>query len=121
MLLTHSLLCLYFYLRLPQPKCKTLQLALNFLSSTWADSSGLLDGIPSTQHVDCTTQLDASNLAERALNSAVCDTEKDVKQHWFQYQLLRNATHHWSPHLAIDPIIHNSQAYEYIFKTEVSS
>ncbi|RMC15464.1 hypothetical protein DUI87_07656 [Hirundo rustica rustica] len=40
-----------------------LTIGLDFLSFTWADSSGFLDGIPSIQHVDCTTQLDASNLA----------------------------------------------------------
>ncbi|KAK4824261.1 hypothetical protein QYF61_012527 [Mycteria americana] len=56
-----------------------------------------LDGTPSLQHVDCTTQLGViSKLAEGALNPTVPVADKD--------RPLRNVTHHWSPlgHGAID-------------------
>jgi len=45
--------------------------------------------------------------AEGALNPTVRVSDKDVKRCQFQYQPLRNTTHHWSPlgHHAID---HNS-------------
>jgi len=57
-----------------------------------------LDGIPSLQCVDGTTQLGVtSKLAEGALNPNVHVTNKDIKQCWSQYQPLRNATCHWSP------------------------
>ncbi|KAK4829762.1 hypothetical protein QYF61_006486 [Mycteria americana] len=57
-----------------------------------------LDGIPSLQHVDRTTQLGViGKLAEGALNPTVHVTNKDVKQRWSQHRPLRNATHHWSP------------------------
>lgn len=81
------------------------------MSFTWAHSSGLPDGVPSIQHVEFTTQLDVSNLAERVLDPTVHDTDKDVKQPQSQYQPLRNAIHHWSLHLAIDPVMDKSQAY----------
>ncbi|KAK4832903.1 hypothetical protein QYF61_026546 [Mycteria americana] len=64
-----------------------------------------LDGIPSLQRVDSTTQLgDVGKLAEGALNPTVHVTDKDVKQRQSQYQPLRNTTHHWYPlgHRAID-------------------
>ncbi|KAK4823457.1 hypothetical protein QYF61_002293 [Mycteria americana] len=67
-----------------------------------------LDGIPSHQCVNRTTQLGVvGRLAEGALDPTVHVTDKDVKQHWSQYQPLRNATCHWSPlgHRAVD---HNS-------------
>ena len=45
-----------------------------------------LDGIPSPQHVDCTTQLGViGKLAEGALNPTVHVHDKDVRQHWSQY------------------------------------
>ncbi|GAB0195895.1 hypothetical protein GRJ2_002054800 [Grus japonensis] len=57
-----------------------------------------LDGIPSLQHVDHTTQLGVvSKLAEGALDPTVHVTDKDVKQCWSQYRPLRNATRHRSP------------------------
>ncbi|KAK4827202.1 hypothetical protein QYF61_015230 [Mycteria americana] len=53
-----------------------------------------LDGIPSLQHVDCTTQLGVvSKLAEGALNPTAHATNKDVIQCWSQSRPLRNATH----------------------------
>ncbi|KAK4808881.1 hypothetical protein QYF61_007996 [Mycteria americana] len=67
-----------------------------------------LDGIPSLQRVDCTTQLGVvGKLAEGALNPTVHVTAKDVKQCQSQHQPLRNAACHCSPpgHRAID---HNS-------------
>ncbi|PKU40461.1 hypothetical protein llap_9237 [Limosa lapponica baueri] len=58
----------------------------------------LLDDIPSIQCVDRTTQLGVvSKLAEGVLNSTVHVSNKDVQQHWSQFQPLRNATHQWSP------------------------
>ena len=46
----------------------------------------LLEGIPTLQHVDHTTQLGAiSKLAEGALNPTVHVADKDVKQHRSQY------------------------------------
>ncbi|GAB0205260.1 hypothetical protein GRJ2_002991600 [Grus japonensis] len=57
-----------------------------------------LDGIPSLQCVSCTTQLGVvGKLAEGALSPTVHVTDKDVEQCRSQYQLLRNATCHWSP------------------------
>ncbi|KAK4824932.1 hypothetical protein QYF61_021552 [Mycteria americana] len=54
-----------------------------------------LDGTPSLQHVDRTTQLGVvGKLAEGALNSPVHVTDKDVKQCWSQYRPLRNAARH---------------------------
>jgi len=45
-----------------------------------------LDGIPSFQHVDRTTQLGVfGKHAEGALNPTVHVTEKDIKQHWSQH------------------------------------
>ena len=45
-----------------------------------------LDGIPSRQRGDRTTQLGVvGKLAEDALNPTVHVTDKDVKQHWSQY------------------------------------
>jgi len=44
-----------------------------------------LDGIPSLQHIDCTTQLAViGKLAEGALNPTVHVINKDVKPHWSQ-------------------------------------
>jgi len=46
----------------------------------------LLDGIPSLQCVDCTTQLGVvSKVAEGALNPTVLVASKDVKHHQCQY------------------------------------
>jgi len=47
----------------------------------------LLDGIPSLQHVDCTTQFASvtGKLAEGALHPTAHVTNKDVIQHWSQY------------------------------------
>ncbi|KAK4831140.1 hypothetical protein QYF61_015443 [Mycteria americana] len=57
-----------------------------------------LDGIPSLQHVDCTTQIGViSRLTEGALNPTVHVADKDVKHCRSQYRPLRNATPHWSP------------------------
>ncbi|GAB0191166.1 hypothetical protein GRJ2_001581900 [Grus japonensis] len=67
-----------------------------------------VDGIPSLQRVDRTTQIGViSKLAEGTLDPTVHVANKDVKQCLSQYQPLRNATCHWSPlgHKAID---HNS-------------
>ncbi|KAK4821027.1 hypothetical protein QYF61_012113 [Mycteria americana] len=64
-----------------------------------------LDGIPSLQCVDCTTQLGViGKLAEGALNPTVHVTDKDGQQHQSQYRPLRNATRHWSPlgHRVVD-------------------
>ena len=45
-----------------------------------------LDGVPSLQHVDCSTQLGAiSKVAEGALNPTVHVVDKDVKLHPSQY------------------------------------
>ncbi|CAM9916777.1 unnamed protein product, partial [Bubo scandiacus] len=54
---------------------------------------------------DDTTQLSViGELNEGALNPTVHVAEKDVKQHWSQYQLLRIITHHCSAlgHQVID-------------------
>ncbi|PKU46486.1 hypothetical protein llap_3205 [Limosa lapponica baueri] len=59
-----------------------------------------LDGISSLWRVNScvTTQLGVvSKLAEGALYPIVPVSTKDVKQHWSQYQPLRNTTHHWLP------------------------
>ncbi|GAB0183112.1 cAMP-dependent protein kinase inhibitor alpha [Grus japonensis] len=57
-----------------------------------------LDGIPSLQRVNHTTQLGVvSNLAEGALDPTVHVADKDVEQCWSQYRPLRNATRHRSP------------------------
>ncbi|GAB0186614.1 mitochondrial enolase superfamily member 1 [Grus japonensis] len=57
-----------------------------------------LDGIPSLQRVNHTTQLGViGKLAEGALDPTVHVTDKDVKQHWSQYRPLRNTTCHWCP------------------------
>ncbi|KAK4831337.1 hypothetical protein QYF61_017468 [Mycteria americana] len=64
-----------------------------------------LEGIPSLWHVNSTTQLgDIGKLAEGALNPTVHVADKDVKQRWFQYRPLRNATCPWFPlgHRAVD-------------------
>ncbi|KAK4818782.1 hypothetical protein QYF61_019128, partial [Mycteria americana] len=64
-----------------------------------------LDGIPSLQRVDHTTQLGViGKLAEGALNPTVHVTDKDVKWCQSQYRPLRNDTCHWCPlgHQAID-------------------
>ncbi|PKU41812.1 hypothetical protein llap_7885 [Limosa lapponica baueri] len=64
-----------------------------------------LDGIPSLQRVDCTTQLGVvSKLAEGALYPTVRVSNKDVKQPWSKYLPLRNTTCQWSPlgHQAVD-------------------
>ncbi|KAK4831314.1 hypothetical protein QYF61_016803, partial [Mycteria americana] len=62
-----------------------------------------LDGIPSLQRVDRTTQLGViGKLAEGALNPTI-HIVKDMEQCRSQYQPLRNATHHWSP-LDIKPL-----------------
>ncbi|GAB0208383.1 cAMP-dependent protein kinase inhibitor alpha [Grus japonensis] len=54
-----------------------------------------LDGIPSLQHVDHTTQLGVvSKLAEGALDPTVHVANKDIKQCRSQYRPLRDATHH---------------------------
>ncbi|GAB0192024.1 ras GTPase-activating protein 1-like [Grus japonensis] len=55
-----------------------------------------LDGIPSLQCVDHTTQLGVAKLAEGALDPTIHVTNKDLKQCQSQYRPLRNATHHWS-------------------------
>ncbi|GAB0192530.1 hypothetical protein GRJ2_001718300 [Grus japonensis] len=70
----------------------------------------LLDGIPSLQSIDHTTQLGVvSNLAEGALDPAVHIADKDVKQCQSQYRPLRNATRHWSP-LGYQAVDHNHPA-----------
>ncbi|KAK4821719.1 LOW QUALITY PROTEIN: hypothetical protein QYF61_000262 [Mycteria americana] len=57
-----------------------------------------LDGMPSLQHVDRTTQLGViGKLDEGALNPTVHVANKGVKQHQSQYRPLRSTTHHWSP------------------------
>ncbi|KAK4828488.1 hypothetical protein QYF61_026759 [Mycteria americana] len=64
-----------------------------------------LDGIPSLQRVDHTTQLGViGKLAEGALNPTVHVADKDVKERQSQYRSLRNTTRHWSPrgHQVVD-------------------
>lgn len=56
-----------------------------------------LDVTLSLQHVSCTKQFGVGKLAEGALNPTVHAADKDVEQHYWQYQSLRNATHHSSP------------------------
>ena len=95
----HSPPSLYLCLGLPQPICRTLHLALlRFEVLTGPPLKSVqvhLDGIPSLQHVKYTTQLGVvSKLPESALDSTAHVANKDVKQHWSQYQPLRNATHH---------------------------
>lgn len=54
-----------------------------------------VDGLPSLQCADCTTQLGVIvKLAEGALDPTVHSTSKDIKQCQSQYRPLRN----WSPH-----------------------
>jgi len=64
-----------------------------------------LDGVPSLQSVNPTTQLGVvSRLAEGALSPTVHVADKDIEQHWPQDRPLRHTTHHWSPpgHRAVD-------------------
>ncbi|PKU46894.1 hypothetical protein llap_2788 [Limosa lapponica baueri] len=64
-----------------------------------------LDGIPSLQHVNCTTQLGViCKLTEGALNPTVYVFDEDFKQYWSQYGPLRDTTCHRSPsgHQAIN-------------------
>jgi len=64
-----------------------------------------LNGIPSLQSVNHTTQLGViGKLAEGALGPTVHVTNKDIEQHQPQYRPLRHTTRHWSPpgHQAID-------------------
>ncbi|GAB0196099.1 cAMP-dependent protein kinase inhibitor alpha [Grus japonensis] len=57
-----------------------------------------LDGIPSLQQVNRSTQLEVvGKLAEGALDPTVHVSNRDVKQHRSQYRPLRNTTCHWSP------------------------
>ncbi|KAK4830572.1 hypothetical protein QYF61_011750 [Mycteria americana] len=57
-----------------------------------------LDGIPSLQRVNHTTQLGViGKIAEGALNPTVHVSNKYVKQRRSQYRPLRNTTCHWSP------------------------
>jgi len=110
MLSIHSLPSLYLCLDFPRPMYRTLHLALlNFMRFTQGPPlkpvKVPLDGIPSLQHVNCSIQLAVvSKLAEDALSPTVHVTNKDVKQHWPQYQPLRHTTHHWTllGHRAID-------------------
>ncbi|PKU46701.1 hypothetical protein llap_3018 [Limosa lapponica baueri] len=64
-----------------------------------------LDGISALQRMNSSTQLGViSKLAEGALNPTFHVVEKNVRQCQFQYNPLRNTTHHWFPlgHRAID-------------------
>jgi len=57
-----------------------------------------LDGIPSLQRVNRTTQLGVvGKLAEDALDPTVHVISKDFEQCQSRYQPLRSASHHWSP------------------------
>ncbi|PKU30953.1 rna-directed dna polymerase from mobile element jockey-like [Limosa lapponica baueri] len=57
-----------------------------------------LDGIPSLQCVNRTTQIGVfDKLAEGALYPTVHVSNKDVEQHWSQYRPLWNTTCHWPP------------------------
>ncbi|PKU47477.1 hypothetical protein llap_2217 [Limosa lapponica baueri] len=58
----------------------------------------LLDGTPSHQHVDRTTQVHViGKLTEGVLNANIYVNNTDVKQYQSQYQPLRNTTHHCLP------------------------
>jgi len=64
-----------------------------------------LNGIPSLQCVNHTTQLGAvGKIAEDALSPTVHVADKDIKQHRPQHRPLRHNTCHWSPpgHRAFD-------------------
>ena len=64
-----------------------------------------LNGIPSLQHINHTTQLGVvGRLAEGSLIPTVHVADKDIEQHRPQYRPLRHTTHHWSPpgHRAVD-------------------
>ncbi|KAK4829612.1 hypothetical protein QYF61_005739 [Mycteria americana] len=80
----HSLPSLHLCLGLPRPMCRTLHLALlNFMRFAGAHLSKPvkvpLDGIPSFQHVDYTTELGViGKLSEGALNPTVHVADKDV-------------------------------------------
>ncbi|KAK4824941.1 hypothetical protein QYF61_021561 [Mycteria americana] len=57
-----------------------------------------LDGIPSLQRIDCTTQLGVIHkLAEAALGPTVYIIGEDIKQYWSQYEPLRDTTCYWFP------------------------
>ena len=61
-----------------------------------------LDGIPSLQCVDCTTQLGViGKLAEGVLSSTVHVADKNVEQRQSQYRPLRNVT---GLHLDVEPL-----------------
>ena len=50
-----------------------------------------LDGFPTFQCIDCTTQLGVIHkLAEGALNAIVYVTDEDTEEHWSQDRALRN-------------------------------
>ena len=82
---------MYLWLRLPRTLCRTLHLALlNFMRFTQAHLSKPvkvpLEGIPSLQRVDHTTQLGVVvKFAESALDPTVRVADKDVKQCRSQY------------------------------------
>lgn len=105
LLLIHSLSSLYSCLGLPQPRCRTLHLALLNHVFSWVPPLKSvkvpLDFIPSLQHVSCNSVI--HELAESALSLTVCAIDKDVKLQ-YQYWPLRHTTHHWSPlgHQATD-------------------
>jgi len=83
LLSVHSLPSLYLCLGLPQPICRTLHLALfSFMMFPLLQPVKVpLDGIPSLQCVNCTTQLGGiSKLAEGAPNPTIRVADKDVKQ-----------------------------------------
>ena len=57
-----------------------------------------LDGFPSFQCVDCTTQLGViRKLAEGALDAIVCVIDKDVEEHSSQDRPLENTICDWPP------------------------
>ncbi|KAK4822236.1 hypothetical protein QYF61_011877 [Mycteria americana] len=85
---------LYLCLGLPRPRCKDLALGLVELHEAYLKPvKAPLDGIPSLQHINCTTQLDVvDKLAEGALNPTIHVANKDVKQCQSQCQPLRNTS-----------------------------
>lgn len=65
----------------------------------------LLQFLYSFCYINCTTQHGViSKLAECALNSIICVTDKDVKKYWAEDRPLGDGPHHWlsSLHRAID-------------------
>jgi len=63
-----------------------------------------LNGIPSLQCANHTTELGVGKLAEGALSPTVHVANKDIKQHWPQYQPVRYTTHLLTCSFFTDPL-----------------